>query len=36
VDTRKPMSEVLDDAARNLEACGEPQAADELQQVTQS
>jgi len=36
VDTRKPMSEVLDDAARNLDACGEPQAADELQQVTQS
>jgi len=30
------MSEVLDDAARNLDACGEPQAADELQQVTQS
>jgi hypothetical protein len=36
VDTRKPMSEVLDDAARNLRACGQPQAADRLQQTTQS
>ncbi len=36
VDTRKPMSEVLDDAARYLRACGEPQAADRLQQTTQS
>jgi hypothetical protein len=35
VDTRKPMSEVLDDAARNLRACGEPEAATELQRQTQ-